>query len=141
MTLDSLIDWLLPIVSGGGLGAMITYIFTFKSKKSLADAEAKTAQTKAEHDILDLRQDKYDYLQDTLDKYIKDYHELEQQFRDRMRELRDSMNEIIKENSRAVSEKCNEIAALKAQVTYLKGIRCYDFTCPKRVKENPDKSE
>lgn len=138
---ESLIHWALTIIGSGGIGAAITYIMTINSRKKIANAEAQTAQAKADHEILDLKQDKYDYLQETLDKYIKDYHELEQYFRDRMRELRDNMNSIIKENSMAISEKCNEIAALKAQVTYLKGIRCYEFTCPKRVKENPDKSE
>lgn len=88
-----------------------------------------------------MKNDQYEYLQKVLDKYIKDYHDLEVYFRNRMRELRDNMNNIILENTKAISDKCNEIAALKAQITYLKGLRCYDSLCPKRIKQNPEKSE
>lgn len=141
MELDSLYQWILSIVGGGGLGAAITYLFTLKSKVKTEDANAVIVQTKAEHEKLDLKQDKYEYLQETLDKYIRDYHDLEDNFRTKMREVRETIDVLTRENSRIISEKCNEIAALKSQVTYLKGIRCYKFTCMDRVKNNPDKSE
>ena len=134
-----LLEWSLAVIGRGGLGAAITYILTFKSKAAIANADAKIAQTKAEHEKLDLKQDRYDYLQETLDKYMKDYYALDEKFRNELDKVRDKINVITKTNSQAISEKCNEIAALKSQVTYLKGIRCYDFTCKKRIKENPDK--
>ena len=33
------------------------------------------------------------------------------------------------------------IAGIKSKIAYLNGIRCYDFTCPKRIRINPDKKE
>ena len=72
---------------------------------------------------------------------MKDYHELESDFRRQIKDLREQMDKIMFENSQAISAKCNEIAALKSQVTYLKGLRCYNFTCTHRLRINPDKSE
>jgi hypothetical protein len=51
------------------------------------------------------------------------------------------MDKIMLEKSQAISAKCNEIATLKSKVTYLKGIRCYNFTCKHRTITNPDKTE
>lgn len=141
MNFDSFLEWLLPLISGGGIGGLLTYLFTFKSKTKIANSEAESAQVKTEHEKLDLTQDKFDYIQQKCDKYIKDYHNLEQTFRDRIAELRENIDTIMRDNSQVISEKCNEIASLKSQVTYLKGIRCYRFTCNERVKINPDKSE
>lgn len=134
-----ILEWLLAIIGSGGLGAAITYICTFKSKQKQANADAEVAVTKANHEKLDLAQDKYEYLSTTFDKYMKDYHELESDFRRQIKELREQMDKIMFENSKAISVKCNEIASLKSEVTYLKGLRCYDFICQKRIKLNPDK--
>ena len=43
--------------------------------------------------------------------------------------LGDTLDKIAFEKSKAISDKCTEIAELKSKVTYLKGIRCYNFTC------------
>ena len=134
-------DWLISLISGGSIGAAITYIATFKSKRRLAEADAKSAETKVVKDLDQLHKDNFDYLQETLDRYIKEYHNLEQNFRDKMRELRDNIDNLSKENSLIISSKCNEIASLKSEITYLKGIRCYNFLCDKRIKTNPDKPE
>lgn len=52
-----------------------------------------------------------------------------------------SIDTVSFEKSKAIADKCTEIASLKSKVTYLKGIRCYNFTCANRIKENPDKAE
>ena len=134
-----LLEWGLAILGSGGLGAALTYLFTFRSKRKQAAAEAESSIVDTEHKKLDLRQDQYEYLQKTCDKYIHDYHELEGDFRKQIQELREHMDDIMLEKSKAISDKCNEIAALKSEVTYLKGIRCYNFTCQKRIRINPDK--
>lgn len=133
-----LVEWILAVIGSGGLGAAITYILTFKSKQTLAKAEASQAETKAEHERLDLTQDKYEFVQKTLDKYMVDYHELESDFRRQIMDLREHIDRIMKEKTQAIADKCNEIATLKSQVTYLKGLRCYNFTCQDRIKCNPD---
>lgn len=141
MNQSAFLEWLLAVVSSGGLGALLTYLVTFKSKKKQAEAEAEQQEIEVEQKKQDLKQDQYDYLQKTCDKYIKDYHELEGCFRKQISELREQINKIMLENSKAISDKCNEIAALKSEVTYLKGIRCYNFTCQNRIKINPDKTK
>lgn len=137
---QSILEWLLAIIGGGGIGSVITYIFTFKSKKKQVEAEAESSMVDVEQKKTDLKQDQCDYLQKTCDKYIKDYHELEGDFRKELQDLRKQIDTITLKNSQAISDKCNEIAALKSKVTYLKGIRCYNFTCQHRVKNNPDKT-
>ena len=136
--MQSLFDWALAIISSGSLGAVITYVLTFKSKRLQAMAEAESTEVEVEHKKQDLKQDQYDFLQKTCDKYIKDYHTLENDFRKQLQTLRDEIDKISLEKSKAISDKCNEIAELKSKVTFLQGIRCYNFTCQHRIKNNPE---
>lgn len=136
--MQSFFDWALAIISSGSLGAAITYILTFKSKRIQAMAEAESTEVEVEHKKQDLKQDQYDFLQKTCDKYIKDYHTLENDFRKQLQTLRDEIDKISLEKSKAISDKCNEIAELKSKVTFLKGIRCYNFTCQNRIKNNTE---
>lgn len=136
--MQSLFDWALAVISSGSLGAAITYILTFKSKRLQAMAEAESTEVEVEHKKQDLKQDQYDFLQKTCDKYIKDYHTLENDFRKQLQTLRDEIDKISLEKSKAISNKCTEIAELKSKVTFLKGIRCYNFTCQHRIKNNPE---
>lgn len=136
--MQSLFDWALAIISSGSLGAAITYILTFKSKRIQAMAEAESTEVEVEHKKQDLKQDQYDFLQKTCDKYIKDYHTLENDFRKQLQTLRDEIDKISLEKSKAISDKCNEIAELKSKVTFLQGIRCYNFTCQNRIKNNTE---
>ena len=134
--MQSLFDWALAIISSGSLGAAITYVLTFKSKRLQAMTEAESTEVEVEHKKQDLKQDQYDFLQKTCDKYIKDYHTLENDFRKQLQTLRDEIDKISLEKSKAISDKCNEIAELKSKVTFLQGIRCYNFTCQNRIKNN-----
>ena len=136
--MQPILDRALAIISSGSLGAAITYVLTFKSKRMQAMAEAESTELEVEHKKQDLKQDQYDFLQKTCDKYIKDYHTLENDFRKQLQTLRDEIDKISLEKSKAISDKCNEIAELKSKVTYLKGIRCYNFTCQHRIKNNPE---
>ena len=139
--MNPILEWALAIIGSGGLGATITYLLTFRSRRKQANAEAVEAEVEAEQKIFDLRHDQYEYLQQTCDKYIRDYHELEGDFRKQIVELREYMDRLMSEKSQAIAEKCTEIAGLKSKIAYLNGIRCYEFTCPNRVKTNPDKTE
>ena len=139
--MNSILEWALATLGSGALGSAITYIFTFKSRQKQAKAEAVEAEVGAEQKIFDLRHDQYEYLQQTCDKYIRDYHELEGDFRKQIIELRERMDTLMSEKSKAITEKCTEIAGLKSKIAYLNGIRCYDFTCPNRIRLNPNKTE
>ena len=136
--MQSFLEIALAIISSGGLGAAITYIFTFKAKKLQAEAEAESTEIEVEHKKQDLKQDQYDFLQKTCDKYIKDYHILENDFRKQLQVLRDEIDKVSLEKSKAISDKFTEIAELKSKVTYLKGICCYNFTCQHRIKTNQE---
>lgn len=136
--MQSFFDWALAIISSGSFGAAITYVLTFKSKRLQAMAEAESTEVEVEHKKQDLKQDQYDFLQKTCDKYIKDYHTLENDFRKQLQTLRDEIDKISLEKSKAISDKCNEIAELKSKVTFLQGIRCYNFTCQNRIKNNTE---
>ena len=103
-----------------------------------AMAEAESTELEVEHKKQDLKQDQYDFLQKTCDKYIKDYHTLENDFRKQLQTLRDEIDKISLEKSKAISDKCNEIAELKSKVIFLQGIRCYNFTCQNRIKNNTE---
>ena len=41
MNSSAFLEWLLAIIGSGGLGAVFTYIATFKSKKKQVEAEAE----------------------------------------------------------------------------------------------------
>ena len=45
---SALFQWIGSIIAGGGIGAAITYIFTFKSNKRMAEADASTHEEQAE---------------------------------------------------------------------------------------------
>ena len=100
--MQSLFEWALAIISSGGLGAAITYIFTFKAKQQQALAEAESTEIDVEHKKEDLKQDQYDFLQKTCDKYIKDYHTLENDFRKQLQVLRDEIDKVSLEKSKAI---------------------------------------
>ena len=53
----------------------------------------------------------------------------ESDFRKQLQGLRGEIDKVSFEKSKAIADKCTEIAELKSKVTYLKGIRCYNFTC------------
>ena len=138
---DIILQWGLPIIGSGGLGAAITYILTFKSKQKLSEAEAKSATIDATQKEVQLNQDNWSYMQKMIDKYMNEYHDLENEFRRQMRDLREQIDEITQEKSQIITQKCNEMATLRSQITYLKGLRCYSFTCQNRIKKNPDKEK
>ena len=51
----TLLEWILPIIGSGGLGAAITYLCAFQSKKKHADAEAEQCILEVERKKEDLK--------------------------------------------------------------------------------------
>ena len=93
-------------------------------------AEADEEKFKAKHKGLDLMQDQADNLIDKLNAVQSDYVALQKQMRDEM------TNHLT-----AINTKCNEIAQLKSQVIYFKGLRCYKSDCSCRISQNPKDNE
>lgn len=45
---QSILEWALAVIGSGGIGAVITYICTFKSKKKQVEAEAESSRVDVE---------------------------------------------------------------------------------------------
>ena len=109
-------------------GVNIFQFFFFRATKKKYEAEAKAAETNAEHGRVDLQQDQYDYVNEQLSKIQKEYYELAARYR-----------ETMTQHLMEIDTKCNEIAELKSKLVYFKGLRCYYSDCDKRIKDSPYK--
>lgn len=108
----------------GGLN--IFQIFFWKQKKRKEEAEVIQAETDAKAKTIELQQDQYTYLIDTLNRVQQDYYNLDEKAR-----------QLIID----IQEKCSEIALLKSKITYLKGISCYRTNCEIRIIKKDNESE
>lgn len=130
MTWDSVLEWALPVIGGGGVGSAITWLGTYKSKKRLEEELAKqaTITTEDKHGIME--RDRFEDMYSQITKMTKDYGELSDQFRD----YRKTAREIEDEFDAKLREKTKELAYMKDEIDYLKRLRCYDLDCPNRIK-------
>lgn len=135
MTLDSVLEWGLAIIGGGGIGSTITYLTTYKSNKKKAMAEAEQAEIDVENKHETMERDRFEYMYQQITKMAKDYGDLSNQFSDyrkTARDIEDQFDNILR-------SKTNELACLKDEIDHLKRLRCYDLECPKRVKHKSEK--
>ena len=81
--------------------------------------------------------DKFESMYVQITKMMKDYNELSDDYRSYRQ------GAIVKERNfqKKIDDKCQELAVLKSQVQYLKGLRCYNTTCPNRIKNNSEKQK
>lgn len=130
MTLDSILEWALPVIGGGGVGSAITWLGTYKSKKRLEEELAKQAAitTEDKHGIME--RDRFEDMYNQITKMTKDYGDLSDQFRD----YRKTARAIEDEFDAKLREKTKELAYMKDEIDYLKRLRCYDLDCPNRIK-------
>lgn len=130
MTWDSVLEWALPIIGGGGIGSAITWLGTYKSKKKLEEELAKQAAitTEDKHGVME--RDRFEDMYNQITKMTKDYGELSDQFRD----YRKTAREIEDEFDAKLREKTKELAYMKDEIDYLKRLRCYDLDCPNRIR-------
>lgn len=130
MTWDSVLEWALPIIGGGGVGSAITWLGTYKSKKKLEEELAKqaTITTEDKHGVME--RDRFEAMYSQITKMTKDYGELSDQFRD----YRKTARAIEDEFDAKLREKTKELAYMKDEIDYLKRLRCYDLDCPNRIR-------
>ena len=133
MTWDSIIEWALPVIGGGGIGSAITYLGTYKSKKRLEEELAKQAKIATENQHGVMERDRFESMYEQITKMAKDYGELSDQFRD----YRKTARTIEDEFDQKLRERTNELAYLKDEIDYLKRLRCYNLDCPNRIKNKP----
>ena len=134
MTLDSILEWGLAVIGGGGIGSAITYLGTYKSKKKIEKelAEQEEITTESKHGIME--RDRFEAMYDQITKMTLDYGELSDQFRD----YRKTARSIEDEFDQRLRERTRQLAELKDEVDYLKRLRCYNLDCPNRIKIKPE---
>ena len=125
------------LLGGGGIGSFITCAFHFKAEKRIKEAEARQSEQTAESMATANDRDKFESMYVQITKMMQDYNNLSDDYRNYRQ------GATVKERNfqKKVDEKCQELAALKSQVQYLKGLRCYNTTCPHRIKTNPEKQK
>lgn len=125
------------LLGGGGIGSFVTWVFHFKSEKRIKEAEAKQSEKTVESMATANDRDKFESMYVQITKMMQDYNNLSDDYRSYRQ------GATVKERNfqKKVDEKCQELAALKSQVQYLKGLRCYNTTCSHRMKTNPEKQK
>lgn len=137
MDFSSIQDWALSLIGGGGIGAAITYFATFKSKTKIENELAKQSEIETKDKLEHLERDRFEAMYNQITEMAKDYNDLSDQFR----EYRKTACSIEAKFDDELRAKGNELAKLKDQINYLKGLRCYNLECPKRVKNNSENKE
>ncbi|MDT3367895.1 hypothetical protein ACOMSG_13175 [Macellibacteroides fermentans] len=105
-------DQVLIILTGlfGGLNVLQLVFWQAEKKKANASAEAIEIENQKKQQ--EMRRDEVERLYKQLD------------------ELTDKWFAMQKEANEAI----NQVAAMKAEVTYLKGLRCYNTLCTVRIR-------
>lgn len=111
----SVISTILSVLLGGT--NILQFIF-YKSEKKKKQAEVIAMELTNKEKSNELDQGRTDYFVERIDTLQKDYL---------------SMFEIVQ-------GKCNEVAELKVEITYLKGLRCYNTTCTNRLRKKEEES-
>ena len=133
MTWNSILEWALPVIGGGGIGSAITFLTTYKSKKKIEKELAKQEEidTLNKHGVME--RDRFEAMYDQITKMTLDYSDLSDQFRD----YRKTARSIEDEFDQRLRERTRQLAELKDEVDYLKKLRCYNLDCPNRIKNKP----
>ena len=104
------------LLGGGGIGSFITWVFHFKSEKRIKEAEARQSEQTAESMATANDRDKFESMYVQITKMMQDYNNLSDDYRNYRQ------GAVVKERNfqKKVDEKCQELAALKSQVSRAK---------------------
>lgn len=127
---------LLTLVCGGGAGAALMQLYTLKASRKRAEADARRTEAEAEKQKFGVHKDAFDTLYSQLTHCLEDYSRIADDYRN----FREKYRKYEEEMQQRIREKCEELAGMKSQIQYLKGLRCYNMTCQDRIKVNPDKT-
>lgn len=138
---SALFQWIGSIIAGGGIGAAITYLVTFKSNKRKAAAEATVSEESAEQARIEsenkmgiMERDRYEAMYSQINKMMQDYNDLSDEFREFRKQAAEQERKFI----RKAQDRYSQLAELKAEIKQLKKFSCYDTECPNRIKDNPN---
>lgn len=132
-----IIEILSIVIGSGGISSFLTWLYKRNADKRKAEAEAAQSEHLAESMKNANSKDKFESMYVQITKMMQDYNNLSDDYRNYRQ------GAVVKERNfqKKVDDKCQELAALKSQVQYLKGLRCYNTTCPHRIKTNPEKQK
>lgn len=131
----NLLTEVVGLVCGGGLGAFAVQLYNAKINKKKIATEVANTQAEVDKKKLDNKQDAFETLYNQLNKCLSDYTEISEKYR----EHHERMRKYEEEQQAIIQEKCIELASMKAKITYLMGIRCYNSLCQNRITESPNK--
>lgn len=138
---SALFQWISTIVASGGVGAAITYLATFKSRKRIAKAEAAQQEELAKQSHIEsvdkmgiMERDRYEAMYSQINKMMEDYNDLSDDYRQYRKDALERERDFIKKTQ----ERYFQLAELKAHVKQLKQYSCYNEECPHRIKDNPE---
>ena len=133
----SYITEIISLVCGGGAGAVAMQLYTARVNKRKLEAEAEQAKAEALRKKQENKQDAFDAMYQELNKCLNDYSAIAEEYRS----FRDKARKYEEEIQNRINDKCVELASLKSQITYLKGIRCYNTVCPNRIRQSDIKEK
>lgn len=125
---------LISLVVGGGLGALILQIYTAKANKRKIEVEVQNALLETKQKEQAIQKDAFNSMYQELNTCIKDYSAIAEEYR----EYREGARKREADFQARIQTKCEELARIKARMNYLEGLKCYDTTCPKRIKISPN---
>lgn len=125
------------VFGSGGVGSLITWAISLRANRRIKEAEAGQSESTLESMKLANMHGNFDFMYDKLNKMMHDYTDISEEYRAyRQKAVADELA-----FQKKVDDKCSELASLKAQIQYLKGLRCYNTTCSSRIKLNPEKQK
>lgn len=125
------------IAGSGGIGSFVTWAVHLQANKRLKEAEAAQSESTVESMQITNNKDRFEAMYVQITKMLEDYNNLSDEYR----KYRQGATSRERSFQKKVDDKCQELAVLRSQVQYLKGLRCYDTACPNRIKFNPDKQK
>lgn len=115
----ALFQWILSVVAGGGIGAAITYLATFKSNKRKAVAEADQQEEiaiqshiESENKMETMERDRYEAMYSQINKMMQDYNDLSDEFREFRKDAAEQERKFI----RKAQDRYSQLAELKAEI-------------------------
>ena len=138
---SALFQYIGTVVASGGIGAAITYLATFKSRKRIAKAEAKQqeeiakqSQIESQDKLGTMERDRYEAMYSQINKMMDDYNDLSDDYRKYRKDALERERDFIKK----AQDRYFQLAELKAHIKQLKHYSCYNEECPHRVKDNSE---
>lgn len=123
------------ILGSGGIGSAVTYVFNWKANKRLKESEVLLSETETADRQGIMHKDKFESMYNQINKMIKDYNDLSNDYR----KYRDDALERERHFLNRISTNVGKMSEMRAEIEYLKPLRCYNTQCKYRQRNNLEK--